>query len=256
MDTTRYDMIFKRKSFHMFHFSGNSIITTGEYQDIQAELKALVPLDPDLKMAIQILPSNKTSCKRGQEYCIAFYSEKKGNYLQNIGYMGEQLDLFLTAMNIGTLWFGIGNVKEREYQELDFIIMIAIKKVSVDKFRKDMMKSKRKAVDDIWNGIAMNQISNIVRFAPSACNSQPWLVDHKGDELFVYRLQSHGRKGIMPADKVAYYNRIDMGIFLLFLETCLQHEGIDFNRTLFPDLGETNEKTKVASYHMHRDTLT
>ena len=33
--------------------------------------------------------------KRGQEYCILFYSEKKENYLQNIGYLGEQLDFIL-----------------------------------------------------------------------------------------------------------------------------------------------------------------
>ena len=31
------------------------------------------------------------TCKRGEEYCILLYSEKKDNYLQNIGYIGEQL---------------------------------------------------------------------------------------------------------------------------------------------------------------------
>ena len=42
------------------------------------------------------------------------YSEKKDNYLQNIGYIGEQLDLYLVSKNIGTLWFGIGKVKEKQ----------------------------------------------------------------------------------------------------------------------------------------------
>ena len=40
------------------------------------------------------------------EYCHILvdtkllYSEKKDNYLQNIGYLGEQLDLYLTSLNI------------------------------------------------------------------------------------------------------------------------------------------------------------
>ena len=34
-------------------------------------------------------------------------------YLQNIGYLGEQLDLYLVSKNIGTLWFGIGKVEEK-----------------------------------------------------------------------------------------------------------------------------------------------
>ena len=115
-------------------------------------------------------------------------SEKKDNYLQNIGYLGEQLDLYLVSKNIGTLWFGIGKVKEKNLDGLDFVIMIAISKVdSEDKFRKDMFKSKRKNLEEIWSGDHFLNIANIVRFAPSACNTQPWLVESKEKELKVYR---------------------------------------------------------------------
>ena len=51
----------------------------------------------------------------------------------------------------------------------------------------------------------------------------------------------------MPADKVSFYNRIDIGIFLLILEVCLKHEGIVFERTLFEDKQE-EEKNLVAIY--------
>lgn len=44
-----------------------------------------------------------------------------------------------------------------------------------------------------------------------------------------------GKRGMMPADKVAYYNRIDIGIFLLFLKLCLKHSHIAFERTLYED---------------------
>ena len=39
-----------------------------------------------------------------------------------------------------------------------------------------MFKSKRKHLNEIWNGEYYQDIGNIVRFAPSACNTQPWKV--------------------------------------------------------------------------------
>lgn len=67
-------------------------------------------------MKIKIV-KDSTTYNRGQEYFILFYSEKKDNYLQNIGYLGEQLDLYLTSKNIGTLWFGIGKVEENKIDD-------------------------------------------------------------------------------------------------------------------------------------------
>ena len=143
MDKNLYEMIFKRKSFHLFRNIGNEHLTEDELKDIEKEFSKLKPLIEDIKVKIKIV--KKESILRGQEYCILFYSEKKDNYLQNIGYLGEQLDLYLVSKNIGTLWFGIGKPDEDEFDGLDFVIMIAIAKVdSIDKFRKDMYKSKRK----------------------------------------------------------------------------------------------------------------
>ena len=105
---------------------------------------------------------------------------KNDNYLQNVGYLGEQLDLYLVSKNIGTLWFGIGKAEEQQLDGLDFVIMIAIAKIdSEDKFRKDMFKSKRKELSEIWYGDNYLDIANIVRFAPSDCNTQPWIVETK-----------------------------------------------------------------------------
>lgn len=176
MDNKLYDMIFKRKSFHLFRNLGNEHITDEEIKDIENEFTKLTPLVDDIKVKIEIVNEGAT-CKRGQEYCILFYSEKKDNYLQNIGYLGEQLDLYLVSKNIGTLWFGIGKVDEKQMDGLDFIIMIAIAKVdSADKFRKDMYKSKRKELQEIWNGDNYLDIADIVRFAPSACKDRKSVV--------------------------------------------------------------------------------
>jgi hypothetical protein len=248
MDNALYDMIFKRKSFHLFRNVGTETITDNELVEIQNAYKEFSSLCPEIRTAIQIVPAKNTSCKRGEEFCILMYSEKKDGYLQNIGYLGEQLDLYLVSKNIGTLWFGIGKPEEQSFDGLDFIIMIAIHKISdIKKYRKDMFKSKRKQVEEIWKGPLIEGVSEIVRFAPSACNSQPWFVEHQ-DTISVFRYKKPGKRGIMPADKVSYYNRIDMGIFLCFMELCMEHQGMKYQRELFQDSGSDDEMTLNAVY--------
>jgi len=247
MEKELYSMIFKRKSFHIFRDIGS--ITSDELQCIKKKYNNLTPLINGIQTAIRIVPADKTTCKRGQEYCILLYSEKKDNYLQNIGYIGEQLDLYLASLGIGALWFGIGKPDEQSYNGLDFVIMIAIAKVADDKFRKDMFKSKRKPLDEIWNGEHYREIGNIVRFAPSACNTQPWKVTVEEKALTVYRYKKPGKRGIMPANKVAHYNRIDIGIFLCFLDLCLMKNSIDFSREFFTDTSEDDcEEVLIAKY--------
>ena len=244
-----YEMIFKRKSFHMFKDIG--CIAPEELDAIEAFYRGVQPLDADIKTAMRIVPSKETTCKRGQEYCILLYSEKKDGYLPNIGYIGQQLDLYLASQDIGALWFGIGKVSEPQYGGLDFVIMIAIAKMPAEKFRKDMFKSKRKPLEETWCCDTYQEIGNIARFAPSACNTQPWKVEKSDGEFWVYRYKKPGKRGIMPADKVAYYNRIDIGIYLLFLEVCFAHHGLEFNRELFADdAPEDCEQVLVAKYKM------
>ena len=150
MNNIFYEMIFKRKSFHIFRNVGNESIGEYELNDIQNAYSAFTPLNPEIKTAIRIVSEKDTNCKRGGEYCVLLYSEKKDGYLQNIGYLGEQLDLYLVSRNIGTLWFGIGKTKEEPFEDMEFVIMFSIRKISDDsKYRKDMFKSKRKSVDSL-----------------------------------------------------------------------------------------------------------
>lgn len=245
-----YNMIYKRKSFHLFRNTGNEKISLEELETIEEKYNTLIPLNPEIKTAIRIVPADETTCKRGQEYCILLYSEKKKNHLQNIGYLGEQLDLYLVSQNIGTLWFGIGKTEEASYEGLDFVIMIAISKIDDQKkFRKNMFKSKRKPVEEIWDGDPIDGVADIVRFAPSACNTQPWFVQHTDRTLKIYRYKKPGKRGIMPAAKVSYFNRIDIGIFLCFLDLCLTHNNIPYNVELHDDSGSDSEKTLIATYN-------
>ena len=153
-------MIFRRKSFHIFRNVGNESISKDELNDMQNAYSEFIPLNPGIKTAIRIVSEKQTNSKRGGEYCVLLYSEKKDGYLQNIGYLGEQLDLYLVSRNIGTLWFGIGKTKEEPFEGMEFVIMFSIRKISDDsKYRKDMFKSKRKSAEEIWEG---EQIPGVV----------------------------------------------------------------------------------------------
>lgn len=245
-----YRMIFKRKSFHLFRDSVG-IITDEQLNRLEDFISKAEPLDPTINTEIRIVSESETSCKRGAQYCILFYSEKKKGYLRNIGYIGEQIDLYLASENIGALWFGIGKTEEKQVNGLDYVIMIAIAAMPQEKFRKDMFKSKRKPVSEIWKGEELG-IADIVRFAPSACNTQPWYTVNEGDRLTVYRYKKEGKRGIMPADMVAFYNRIDIGIYLFLLEVCLEQQNIEYERELFDDETDDEELTVSAQYILRR----
>lgn len=251
MNEQLYEMIFKRKSFHLFLNVGNEKITKEELNDIDNFFQHLEPLYSNIKVKMKIVKESETTCHRKAEYCLLFYSENKDGYLQNIGYIGEQIDLYLVSKNIGTLWFGIGKVKEKEVDGLEYVVMIAIHKISdQSKYRKDMYKSKRKDLEKIWTGQLIEGVSDVARFAPSACNSQPWLVKN-GETLDAYRYKEEGKRGIMPTNAVSFYNRIDIGIFMCFLELCLAKQEIRFTRELYSDNGLPNELTLNSKYKIY-----
>ena len=101
-------------------------------------------------------------------------------------------------------------------------------------------------MEDIWEGETLG-IAEIARFSPSACNTQPWFVKNNRNELAVFRYKAPGKRGIMPARAVKFYNRIDIGIFLCIMEICMAEKNIEAKRELFID-AEDKEYSEVARY--------
>ncbi len=111
MNNDLYNMIFKRKSFHLFRNIGNEHITDIELDEIKNEFNNFVPLVEDIRVKMKIV-KNLQNYDRGQEYSILFYSEKKDNYLQNIGYIGEQIEEY----NNSIFWsFDLGNYRKANW---------------------------------------------------------------------------------------------------------------------------------------------
>lgn len=251
MNADLYPQIFKRQSFHLFRGVGDEKLTQDELDDIIRVWPTFESLYPDIKTKLRIVPGSKFALKRDAEYCVLIYSEKKANWLMNAGYLGEQLDLYLVSKNIGTLWYGIGRPDEETFEGLDYVIMFAIRKVSdASLYRKDMFKATRKELDEIWTGDTLG-VAEVARFAPSACNSQPWAVKNEDGILSVTRYKKQSRIGIMSPKMAFYFNRIDIGIFLCILEICMAHNGIRAKRELFTDDAD-NEYNPCAKYTLEK----
>lgn len=243
MDALYYEMIFKRKSFHRFCETGP--LSGAQLARIERQFSQLRPLVPGIRTAFRLVPREKTTCKRG-EWCVLIYSERKEHALLNVGYLAEQLDLYLASQNIGACWYGMGKTEEPCPPGLSFVIMIALAKVAKTDFRCDYTRAKRKPLPEIWAGTPRSSLASVVRYAPSACNTQPWWVESRADGLSVYRIQ--GKRGLMPEQRAWFYNTIDMGIFLLFVELCLDRERTPYRRVLAPEPAGRQAKTLTACY--------
>lgn len=246
LDKDYYNMIFKRKSFR--RFNDKLKLSKEELMDIENKIITLVPLEDNIEIKYKIVPRSETTCKRG-EYSLLLYSEEKENYLLNLGYIFEQLDLYLASKDIGVCWYGMGKTQEAMHGNLNFVIMLALGKVEASEFRKDYRKAKRKETNEIWTGPSnLMHIAEVVKYAPSACNTQPWRIKVEKDIVKIYR--NTRIKSIMPKEKVPFYNSIDMGIFLCFLELAFQHNSISFKKHLCTG-EEKDGLIQVAEYEIY-----
>ncbi len=230
-----YLMLKKRRSYHKFEeMTGN--ITESELSEIRAFLENAVPLDDKIEVKTELVEKERTTLKVG-EYAILFYSQKTEGWLENIGYIGEQVDLFLESKGIGSCWYGMAKPEIAEKEGLSFAILIAIGKVPTESLRQSDEEFNRKELKDIWRGEKYAEIGDVARFAPSAVNSQPWLVVEKDDTLSIIRKRES--VGLIPVEKIEYFNKVDLGIFMFFLDTVLTNFEKDFERELiFESLSE------------------
>ncbi|MCH5159401.1 MAG: nitroreductase [Clostridiales bacterium] len=243
--------VYKRKS--MRKYSGR--LTEQELAQVKDYLQQLKPLCPEIKVEFEVVPCKDTNCKFNGEYCLIVYSQEGNLWLANIGYMLEQWDLYLATLNIGVCWYGMGKVDENEKNGLKYGIMLCFGKCGEEDFRKDVGEFNRKDTDDFWaigdsdnDGLLFGKVGQIVRLAPSACNSQPWQVEQDGNSLRVYRVK--GNTPVLSGILFKHWNKVDIGIFLTFLEVALESEGYTFTRELHSDT-DSKKRVLTATYSLN-----
>ena len=162
-------------------------------------------LNDNINYRYEILTKGELNLKTrwSAPYYLALYSEKKDNYLENIGFIFEQVSLFLQCMGIGSCWVGMASVKKKDPE---FIIAIAFGKSN--DLTRDVSKFKRKSLANISD--FEDDRLKPAQLAPSAINSQPWFYKHSNDGFDVYQV----KQNIIKRQILKKWNPIDMGISL------------------------------------------
>ena len=196
---TLNEMIFKRKSCRSFT---NIPVDTATIETIKAF--PMKPLYPEIKVRWDIVPRNqvKCICPWTTPQLITIYSEEVDGYLENIGFLFQQMDLYLQTLGLGVCWLGMGRMNPKTttaVEGMKFVIMLAFGHPKGEQLRHDLKEFKRKPVEQITD--MPDPRLEPARLAPSAVNSQPWYFTHEGDNIHAWcsKKGSHLDAGIALA---------------------------------------------------------
>ncbi|MCL2373168.1 MAG: nitroreductase, partial [Defluviitaleaceae bacterium] len=167
------EIILKRQSVRVYE---HDPLDDAILEMLRTKIENVAPLYPDIRYSIEI--TNRPT--RGMynvkaPYYLIFGSEKKAGAYENIGFIGQQLDLFLSEIGIGTCWLGVakpGKEVEKEDSLLPFVICMAFGKPGEPLYRNIDAKPDRKVLEEISEGV--DERLEAARLAPNSHNAQNW----------------------------------------------------------------------------------
>ncbi len=206
------EAIYKRQSHRDYYPDSLDKETLKSIEEFISNTK---PLYPDIKTTSLIVGNEKVTnlgMWKAPHY-LAIYSEKKEGYLTNVGFIYQQVDLFLQSMGLGSVWLGMGKYrpdKRNIPNDEEFVILLAFGKVKSELYRP-LEDFKRKSINEISDSGSSDL--EVARLAPSATNSQPWyfLKEDKYYNVYCEKLNFIKRRIL------GNLNKIDVGIALAHL---------------------------------------
>ena len=209
-----YNTIHKRKSIRKYI---NESLAEKTLNKISSYMNKVTSLDDDIEIEMKIVSGKdvRNFLLIKAPYYILFFSEKKEGYLNNAGFMLQQVDLFLSANEIGSCWVGLAKPKKeiKERSNLEYVIAMAFGKPNDKIHRERKSEFKRKNIEQIRDGSGKDKIIEAVRLSPSATNSQPWFFKVVDDKIHIYCVEVNFIKAIFYRK----LNKIDMGIAIYHL---------------------------------------
>lgn len=171
---------------------------------IHGAMSKVKPLNEGVEYHYEILTLDKVNnrARFSAPYYLALYADKKENHT-DIGFMFQQLCLYLQSVGIGNCWVGLASPKKKSP---DFVITIAFGKSN--DCTRDISSFKRKKLDEISDFADERLIP--AQLAPSAINAQPWYFKHSDDGFDVYQV----KQNIVKRRFIKKWNPIDVGIAL------------------------------------------
>ena len=249
MNEQLYETIFRRKSNRKYDMSP---LPTEIIVALQNFTETVKPLDETIKIEYSYLGTNdvKNLLPIKAPHYICLYSEKKDNYLLNAGFILQQIDLYLSANNLGSCWLGMAKPSKQVPEMkngLEFVIMIAFGNANGPVQRDSIPEFNRKKIASISDINDAEEFTVPVWLAPSASNSQPWFLSGTPDRIIV----SREKLNLLRAPIYGKMNQIDIGIGLCHLWLTCEHLGkrmeLDFDKQAAPSGYEFMATVRIES---------
>ena len=238
----QYEAIFVRKSVRSYL---NDPVRPEFLEEIRAKSREFMPLFEEIVTDITIVDNRKGQFRRfpfpglRAPYYILFYSEKAPRYQMNIGYLMQQMSLWLCSQGYGTCFLGDIRVKKDLQTKGDMVLtgMMAFGRPHGSSTRK-RSEAKRLPLDELCvfretPRDGMRSILEAARMAPSSMNSQPWRFvvmegrthiftrKHKADQMIRHKWEEVDF-GILFANIMTAAEELWLDVDLIRLENLTQ----------------------------------
>jgi len=197
------EIISKRKSIRKYN---PAKLDESILQKVRGQIEKLKPLYPDIKYSIEIVDKTKGIFGIAAPHYLVFFSEEKEGHLENIGFLGQQMDLFLSSEGLGACWLGMAKPEKKD-GALPHKISMAFGEPAEPLYR-DPSEFKRKALSEMSEGD--DPRLEAARLAPSGMNAQNWYFIAADGKIHSYCKKPTLLSGLL-AGALVY---IDFGIAL------------------------------------------
>ena len=198
------EIIRKRKSIRKYD---PAKLDAATLDMVRAEIGSVKPLYPGIRYSIEITDKTKGMFGVSAPHYLLFRSEEKDGSLENIGFIGQQMDLFLSGAGLGSCWQGMAKPEDKDESALPFVICMAFGKPA-EPLHREISEFKRKPLGEISEGD--DERLEAARLAPSGMNAQNWYFVAESGKIHCYRKKPGALRGLMTSR----LSHIDMGIAL------------------------------------------
>lgn len=211
-----YEAISCRKSIRKYK---KNQVSDKILEQIKRFLNSIAPLEGEIQTETEIIDNTRGAAvlkgiwKVEAPYYLVFFSEEKKGYERNVGYLAEQIVLYLTTKGLGTCYLGGSKVVNIQRDGLKQVIVIAFGYADGILYREAAL-AKRLSLKELCvfrEGVEepMKTILKAARLAPSSLNSQPWRFLVYPDKIYLFAC-----KDLFPITSLSSMREINIGITL------------------------------------------
>ena len=201
------EIIRKRKSVRKYDLMP---LDTATLDAVRAQIATVKPLYPNIKHSIEITSKTKGIFGVKAPHFLVFGSEDKNGSYENIGFIGQQLDLYFSANGLGACWLGGSKPGEMMESDLPYVIALAFGKPA-ESLHRDISEFNRKPLSAISEG--NDRRIEAAHLAPSGMNQQNWYFIAENGKIHCYLKKTNPLVGLF----LGKMGLIDMGIAICHL---------------------------------------